>query len=91
MTERERLIAILDRSPAHFCDICHESPEVRAESIEKLADHLLAAIVRCKFCKYGETVTCPITGTKSLFCTYNTKPIAVDTIDYCSRGERREK
>lgn len=91
MTERERLIKLIDQSPARFCDICRESPEERAESIEKLADYLLTSIVRCKYCKYAETVTCPITGTKSLFCAYNTKPIAVDTIDYCSHGERREK
>ena len=42
MTERERLVRLIDQSPAHFCNGCNESPEERAESIEKLADHLLA-------------------------------------------------
>jgi hypothetical protein len=45
MTERERLVKLIDQSPAHFCDICRESPEERAESIEMLADYLIASDV----------------------------------------------
>lgn len=45
MTERERLTKILDNSPAHFCDGCKEAPSERAESIEKLADYLIASDV----------------------------------------------
>lgn len=42
MTERERLVSLIDQSPAHFCNGCYLSPDERAESVEKLADYLLA-------------------------------------------------
>lgn len=45
MTDRERLKKIIDQSPAHFCDGCKESTEERAESIEMLADYLIASDV----------------------------------------------
>lgn len=48
-------------------------------------------VVRCKDCKYKIIHTCPITGTKTLFCDYGIKPVAVDTEHYCSYGERKNK
>lgn len=45
MTERERLKKLLAQSPAHFCDGCKEVPEERTESIEMLADYLIASDV----------------------------------------------
>ena len=47
-------------------------------------------VVRCKDCKYKIIHTCPITGTKTLFCDYGIKPVAVEASHYCGYGERRE-
>ena len=45
---------------------------------------------KCEKCIYTEIIVCPITGTKSLFCQYGTKPVAVDPTHYCSYSERKD-
>ena len=98
MTERERLIKIIANSPAHFCDGCKEVPEERTESIEKLADYLMASdvaeVVRCRECVWWRAA-----GYDSIAETYTgecQRPLGefryceTDERDFCSYGERRE-
>ena len=90
MTERERLVMLIDNGPAHFCNGCNESPEERAESVEKLADCLIASdvveVVRCKDCRLRETSDCPMA-----YCYEGTMYDEAEDNDYCGYGERREK
>ena len=46
-------------------------------------------VVRCKDCKYTDTVTCPITGAETLFCEYDIDPFATEPNGFCHRGERK--
>jgi hypothetical protein len=94
MTERERLVRLIDNGPAHFCDICRESPEERAESVEKLTDHLIASnvvsVVRCNDCDYSTVIRNSGDGSATWHCTKSYGLPEVDPMDYCSHGERRE-
>lgn len=46
-TEREKLLDLLDyQEHCRFCDMCRESPEMRAASLNALVDHLIANNVR---------------------------------------------
>ena len=97
MTERERLVKLLDQSPAHFCDGCKEAPEERAEAIEKLADYLLAAdaveVVRCKDCKKCESYyPSKKEGEEPYPLVYECKRNreCVLPTHFCAYGERRE-
>lgn len=96
MTERERLVKLLAKSPARFCNGCNEVPEERAESIEKLADYLIASdvvdVVRCKDCtdcehcyprkdKGGEAI-------EGYYCYYHKRWVTASY--YCGDGKRRE-
>lgn len=56
-SERERLIDLIDNQhKVEFCHGCYECPELRAASINALADHLLSNGVRLPPVKVGETV-----------------------------------
>lgn len=97
MTERERLIKIIDQSPAMFCTGCNECPEARAKSIEMLADYLIAsdAVAVRHGTWYRETergvgyAKCSACGRRMNYSCYG--------YAYCSLcgarmdGERREK
>ena len=62
MTERERLVRLIDNGPAHFCNGCYESPEERAESVEKLADYLIEQGYRKVDEDYAIQCTCYALG-----------------------------
>ena len=56
-TERKRLIDLLDyQEHCRFCDMCRECPEMRAASLNALADHLIANGVIVPPCNVGDTV-----------------------------------
>ena len=62
---------------------------------ERQNTHLLPTadvveVTRCSNCKYIKTFTCPITGTKTLFCDYGEKPAQVAAEHYCGYGERKD-
>lgn len=96
MTERERLVKIIANSPAHFCDGCKESPEERAESVEKLADYLIASdvveVVRCRDCKHAREVRHRGEVMEGIYrCSYLKPNTDMFDIDYCRYGKRREE
>lgn len=46
-------------------------------------------VVRCVECKYVDTVTCPITGTKIFCCDYDVRPFKAEPTHFCGYGERK--
>lgn len=66
-----------------------EAVSIAKGMIERAPGVDAVEVVRCKDCKYKIIHTCPITGTKTLFCDYGIKPVAVEASHYCGYGERR--
>ena len=67
---------------------------INAKAVEvAIVDALVAdvvEVVRCKDCKYSIVHTCPITGTKTMFCDYWwDRTIAIEPMQFCCHGERR--
>ncbi|HCB96496.1 MAG TPA: hypothetical protein DEP65_13550 [Ruminococcus sp.] len=76
MTERERLIELLDKKYDHFCDQCGVNKDSRYT--ENLADYLLANDVKPLPFKINDIVYGISRG--------QIIPIQIDTIQYTSKG-----
>lgn len=88
MAERERLIKLIDQSPAMFCTGCNECPEARAKSVEMLADYLIASdvveVVRCKDCLYVHFNS----SSERYTCQREYPRRWVEEDDFCNNGRR---
>ena len=59
-------------------------------AVEDLIDDVISEdaenVIRCPHCSYCTSHTCAITGAKTLFCTYNEKPVIVGKAHFCGHG-----
>lgn len=66
-------------------------PAIVASALKEMPAADVVEVVRCRECKYGETITCPITGVELFICRHGLFNRAVEKDHFCSYGERRER
>lgn len=66
-------------------------PAIVASALKEMPAADVVEVVRCRECKYGETITCPITGVELLICRHGCVNRAVEKDYFCSYGMRREQ
>lgn len=59
--------------------------------IEQAPTADVVEVVRCRDCKFLETIECPITGVELLVCRHGLLNRVVEKEHFCSYGERREQ
>ena len=66
----------------------HKDGQIGCNDIARFPTADVVEVVRCKDCIHSTTITEPICGTKTLFCTYDIKPVAAEPTYFCAYGEK---